>query len=165
MEDQPDVQLDLVIDQTAGIVAAYVSNNHVQVGELPALIAATHAALVGLGQPTAPAEPEVEKPTSAQIRKSISDDGIVSFIDGKSYKTLKRHLTGHGLDPRAYRERYGLPTDYPMVAPSYAAKRSELARSIGLGRKGVEEPQPEAAVDEAPEAPKRRGRSKKVTAA
>jgi predicted transcriptional regulator len=83
-------------------------------------------------------EPEiaVEKPTAAQIRKSISDEGIVSFIDGKPYKTLKRHLTKHGLTPQAYRQRYGLPADYPMVAPGYAAQRSALAKEIGLGRPG-----------------------------
>lgn len=165
MEDQPDVQTDVIIDQTVGIVAAYVSNNHVQVGELPALIAATHAALVGLGQPTAAAEPEVEKPSPAQIRKSITDDGIVSFIDGKAYKTLKRHLTGHGLDPHTYRERYGLPADYPMVAPAYAARRSALARSIGLGRKAAVDVEAEPETTPPPaEPPKLRGRPKKAAA-
>ncbi|GJD79915.1 hypothetical protein GCM10007886_28410 [Methylobacterium gregans] len=163
MEDQPDVQLDLVIGQTAGIVAAYVSNNHVQVGELPALIAATHAALVGLGWPTVPAEPEVEKPSAAQIRKSVTDEGLISFIDGKSYKTLKRHLTGHGLDPRAYRQRYGLPADYPMVAPAYAAQRSALARSIGLGRKAAVDVEPEPKAPAEPAKP--RGRPKKAATA
>ena len=79
---------------------------------------------------------DVEKPSPAQIRKSVRPDGIVSFIDGKTYKTLKRHLTSHGLDPRSYRERYGLPADYPMVAPSYAEKRSQLAKQIGLGVPG-----------------------------
>lgn len=64
-------------------------------------------------------------------------DGLVSFLDGKTYKTLKRHLTSHGLEPRAYRERFGLPADYPMVAPNYAAQRSALAKQIGLGRPGA----------------------------
>ncbi|MEE7477394.1 MucR family transcriptional regulator [Methylobacterium hispanicum] len=149
--------------QTAGIVAAHVSNNHVQVGELPGLIAGTHAALVGLGQPTAPAEPEVEKPSAAQIRKSVTDEGLISFIGGKSYKTLKRHLTGHGLDPRAYRERYGLPADYPMVAPAYAAQRSTLARSIGLGRKAAVDVEPEPKAPAEPAKP--RGRPKKAATA
>lgn len=134
--------------QLAGdIVAAYVSNNHLQVGELPALIASVHAALNRFGNPSASQEPaeEVEKPTPAQIRKSISDDGIVSFLDGKRYKTLKRHLTSYGLDPRSYRERYGLPADYPMVAPAYAAQRSALAKQIGLGRPGAQaEREPQA---------------------
>jgi predicted transcriptional regulator len=80
---------------------------------------------------------EVVKPSGAQIRKSIRDDGIVSFIDGKTYKTLKRHLTKHGLDPQSYRERYGLPANYAMVAPSYAAQRSALAKAIGLGQQGT----------------------------
>jgi predicted transcriptional regulator len=125
------------------IVAAYVSNNSVPVAELPGLIANVHAAIAGLAGGTSglssevAAERSAEKPTSAQIRKSIRDDGIVSFIDGKSYKTLKRHLTTHGLDPKSYRERYGLPNDYPMVAPSYAAQRSALAKAIGLGVPGA----------------------------
>ncbi|MCJ2101238.1 MucR family transcriptional regulator, partial [Methylobacterium sp. E-046] len=68
---------------------------------------------------------------------SVRPDGIVSFIDGKTYKTLKRHLTSHGLDPKSYRDRYGLPSDYPMVAPSYAEQRSALAKAIGLGQPGA----------------------------
>jgi len=123
------------------IVAAYVSNNSVPVSELPNLIRSVHNAVVALtsgATPTAAvaAEPS-EKLTPAEIRKSVRNDGIVSFIDGKTYKTLKRHLTAHGLEPRAYRERFGLPTDYPMVAPSYAAQRSALAKAIGLGRPGA----------------------------
>ncbi len=88
----------------------------------------------------AESEKESEKahrPTNAEIRKSIGRDGLVSFIDGKVYKTLKRHLSSHGLDPESYRERFGLPSDYPMVAPSYAARRSALAKEIGLGRPGA----------------------------
>jgi predicted transcriptional regulator len=122
------------------IVVAYVSNNSVPMSELPGLIAMVHSAVSGLtttGTTTATTlASEVEKPTPAQIRRSVQDDGIVSFIDGKVYKTLKRHLTANGLDPRSYRERFGLPVDYPMVAPSYAAQRSELAKAIGLGRPG-----------------------------
>lgn len=128
------------IELAGDIVAAYVSNNPVPTAELPALIAKVHSAVAGLasgGASTVATAVEVEKLTSAQIRKSVRDEGIVSFIDGKSYKTLKRHLTRHGLDPRSYRERFGLPADYPMVAASYAAKRSELAKSIGLGRPGA----------------------------
>ncbi|MDE4914766.1 MucR family transcriptional regulator [Methylobacterium sp. 092160098-2] len=129
------------IDLTTGIVAAYVSNNAVQTADLPDLISSVHAALIGLsGGTVAAASPvaDAERPSAAQIRKSIRDDGIVSFIDGKAYKTLKRHLTGHGLDPKSYRERYGLPADYPMVAPNYAAQRSALAKAIGLGRPGAQ---------------------------
>ena len=122
------------------IVAAYVSNNPVPVSELPNLIQSVHNAVAGLASGSVPgtaaSADDVEKPTSAQIRKSVRDDGIVSFIDGKTYKTLKRHLTSHGLDPRGYRERFGLPADYPMTAPSYAAQRSALAKAIGLGVSG-----------------------------
>jgi predicted transcriptional regulator len=126
-----------------GIVAAYISNNSVPIPELPNLIARVHGAIAGLvsGPVTAESGPaaqiEVEKPSPAQIRKSVRHDGIVSFIDGKTYKTLKRHLSSHGLDPRSYRDRYGLPADYPMVAPSYAEQRSALAKAIGLGQPGA----------------------------
>ncbi|MGH1573052.1 MucR family transcriptional regulator [Methylobacterium sp. P31] len=131
------------IELAGDIVAAYVSNNPVPASELPALIARVHGAISGLvsGALTAESGPaaqsDVEKPGPAQIRKSVRHDGIVSFIDGKTYKTLKRHLTSHGLDPRSYRERYGLPADYPMVAPSYAEQRSALAKAIGLGQPGA----------------------------
>ena len=119
------------------IVSAYVSNNPVPVTELPKLIQSVHGAILGLASgsvshATASAA-EVERSTPAQIRKSVRDDGITSFVDGKTYKTLKRHLTANGLNPQSYRERFGLPDDYPMVAPSYAAQRSALAKAIGLG--------------------------------
>ncbi|TXM66800.1 MucR family transcriptional regulator [Methylobacterium sp. WL12] len=123
------------------LVAAYVSNNRVSVNELPGLIGTVHAALNGIASGTgaagasAPAE-EVEKPTAAQIRKSIRPDGLVSFIDGKPYKTLKRHLTKHGLNPHSYRAKFGLPADYPTTAASYSEARSALAKNIGLGRPG-----------------------------
>ena len=128
---------------TAELVAAYVSNNPVPASELPALIARVHGAVSGLVAGTltpesgAAPQADIEKPSAAQIRKSVRQDGIVSFIDGKTYKTLKRHLTSHGLDPRSYRDRYGLPADYPMVAPSYAEQRSALAKAIGLGQPGA----------------------------
>ena len=127
-----------IIAFAGDIVAAYVSNNPVPAAELPALIAKVHAALAGLSGPgPAAAEPEaeVEQPTPSQIRRSITDAGIVSFIDGKPYKTLKRHLTKHGLDMVGYRERYGLPHDYPSTSVNYSAARSQLARTLGLGRK------------------------------
>ncbi|WP_336490991.1 MucR family transcriptional regulator [Methylobacterium nigriterrae] len=135
---QPQPQDDPLVEQAAQIVSAYVTRNHVAAGELPGLIRAVHTSLLELSQPTAATtEPEVEKPTASQIRKSITPDALISFIDGKPYKTLKRHLTGHGLDPYSYRARFGLPADYPMVAANYAAQRSELAKAIGLGRAGV----------------------------
>jgi predicted transcriptional regulator len=123
----------------ADIIAAYVSRNSVPASEIPALIAKVHATISGLSTVTSGNETggaEVEKPTPSQIRKSIQYDGLISFIDGRSYKTLKRHLTAHGLDPPGYRERYGLPADYPVVAPSYAAQRSALAKAISLGVPG-----------------------------
>ncbi|WP_336487957.1 MucR family transcriptional regulator [Methylobacterium nigriterrae] len=135
---QPQPQDSSLIEQAAQIVSAYVTCNHVAAGELPGLIRAVHTSLLGLSQPTAATtEPEVERPTASQIRKSITHDALISFIDGKPYKILKRHITKHGLDPYSYRARYGLPTDYPMVAASYAAQRSELARATGLGRAGA----------------------------
>ena len=123
----------------AEIVSAYVANNSVPVPDLPDIIARVHTALTRLGSPVAEREPDtpVEQPSGAQIRRSVRPDGIISFIDGKTYKTLKRHLTSRGLDPRTYRDRYGLPADYPMVAPRYAEQRSALAKAIGLGRGGA----------------------------
>ena len=136
MSENTEAQITDFVELTGDIVAAYVSNNPVRPGDLPELIRTVHAALNGLSNGTAGAAPEaeIEKPTAAQIRKSVTPDGIVSFLDGKTYKTMKRHLTGHGLDPYSYRQRFGLPADYPMVAAAYAAQRSELAKSIGLGR-------------------------------
>ncbi|KAB1072683.1 MucR family transcriptional regulator [Methylobacterium planeticum] len=125
---------------TADIVCAYVSNNSVPVTELPALLGHVHATLNGLatGPALASAAPEVEKLTPSQIRKSITPDALISFIDGKPYKTLKRHLSANDLDPHSYRQRYGLPKDYPMVCPNYSEQRAELARAIGLGRPGAQ---------------------------
>jgi predicted transcriptional regulator len=135
-EAAPTSQLDY-IERTVDVVAAYVSNNSLPSAELPALIASIHDALNSIGSgPSAPAAETVERPTPAQIRKSIRPDGLISFIDGKSYKTLKRHLTKYGLDPQSYRERYGLPTDYPTTSANYSAQRSALAKSLGLGQPG-----------------------------
>jgi predicted transcriptional regulator len=123
----------------ARIVGAYVSHNPLPASELPGLLRAVHAALthLGTGAPAVTAEAPSEKPSPAAIRKSVTPDHLISFIDGKRYKTLKRHLTANGLDPRSYRQRFGLPEDYPMVSPNYAQRRSDLAMSIGLGRPGA----------------------------
>lgn len=117
------------------LVAAYVTKNHVRAAELPGLIATVHSALSGLGNaPKVEPEPVVTKLVPHMpIRKTITDTHIISLEDGKSYQSLKRHLTKHGLTPAEYRAKWGLPLDYPMVAPAYSAKRSELAKSIGLG--------------------------------
>lgn len=127
-----------IIALTAEITAAYVENNEVGAEVLPHLIRAVYGALNGLGVDSEEPAAEEPKPSAYQVRKSISEDGLVSFIDGRTYKTLKRHLGTHGMTPDEYRNRYGLPASYPMVAPAYAAKRSELAKAAGLGRK----PQP-----------------------
>ncbi len=119
------------------LVAAYISNNHVAPSELPGLIASVHAAISVLAPCESVSadisEPETDKPTSAKIRKSITSDALISFIDGKGYSTLKRHLTANGFDPASYRAQYGLPVDYPMVARAYSERRAALARNIGLG--------------------------------
>jgi predicted transcriptional regulator len=120
---------------TTGIITAYVEKNRVEADALPALIHAVYGALNGLGVDTVEVEVEQPKPTASQVRKSITDAGLVSFIDGKTYQTLKRHIGGHGMTPDDYRVRYGLAADYPIVAPAYAARRSELAKAIGLGTK------------------------------
>jgi predicted transcriptional regulator len=136
MSENIDTPTTDFVELTGDIVASYVANNPVPPSDLPELIRTVHAALNGLVNGTAAAVPEaeIEKPSAAQIRKSVMPDGIISFLDGKSYKTLKRHLGTHGLDPVSYRQRFGLPADYPMVSPNYAAQRSALAKSIGLGR-------------------------------
>ncbi|MDR7038313.1 putative transcriptional regulator [Methylobacterium sp. BE186] len=121
------------IDLTVNIVSAYLSNNHAAVADLPSLIASVHAAVSGLNQSAEVTEPEI-KATPAQIRKSITADALISFEDGKPYKTLRRHLTIRGLTPESYREKWGLPRDYPMVSSSYSAARSSLAKSLGLGQ-------------------------------
>jgi predicted transcriptional regulator len=121
------------IGLAADIVSAFVSNNSVPANELPALIASVHGALQNVANP-AQTKAE-EKPTPAvPVKKSVTPDAIISLIDGKPYKSMKRHLARHGLTPAQYRERYDLPRDYPVVAASYAAKRSELAKNAGLGQ-------------------------------
>ncbi|WP_342167277.1 MucR family transcriptional regulator [Methylobacterium sp. SD21] len=132
---------EALIELTTGIVVAYVSSNSVPASELPLLIVRVHRAITERTSSTESVNPATtepsDRPNAAQIRRSFDKDGIISFIDGKIYKTLKRHLTSHGLDPNSYRVRYGLPADYPMVAPSYAERRSALAKAIGLGRPGA----------------------------
>lgn len=131
-----DDRTNSLLDMTVGIVANYVANNQIKPDDLSRLISSTHEALANAGtEPVETAEP-IEQPSSAQIRKSISDAGLVSFIDGKTYQSLKRHLTRHGYTPASYRETFGLRAEYPMVSPVYAAKRSALAKAFGLGQGG-----------------------------
>jgi len=125
---------ETLITLTADIVAAHVSNNSVAVSDLPHLISNVHGALAALGGPVVPAETKLEPAVS--IRSSIKPDFIVCLEDGKKLKMLKRHLMTHyGMTPDDYRAKWGLPKDYPMVAPNYAEQRRTLAVKIGLGRK------------------------------
>ncbi|MFE1599528.1 MucR family transcriptional regulator [Methylobacterium sp. ID0610] len=114
------------------IVSAYVSKNNVPASELSALIQSVSQSLGSLGKPTGPEPVKLTPPVP--IRRSVTPDAIISLEDGKPYKSLKRHLSGRGLTPEQYREKWGLPPDYPMVAANYAAQRSELAKSLGLGQ-------------------------------
>ena len=138
MDEKTSVTQAVTVDYTeltAGLVSAYVANNRVPAAELTTLIATTHAALTRLGNAGEPAASPSIKLTPAQIRKSITHNALFSFDDGKPYKTLKRHLTSLGLSPEAYREKWGLPQDYPMVAASYSELRSTYAKSFGLGQR------------------------------
>ena len=122
------------IQLTAQIVSAYVSNNSVPATDIPALINQVHSALTRVlaGQVEAPAEPL--RP-AVSIKRSITPEYIVCLEDGKKFKSLKRHLrTQYGMTPEQYREKWGLPADYPMVAPNYAQARSQLAKQMGLGQ-------------------------------
>lgn len=117
------------VDLTPDIVAAYVSNNRVLPAELLGILAAVHAALVRSGQGGT-----IRKLTAAATRKSVTREALISFEDGKPYKTLKRHLDTLGLSLETYREKWELPPDYPLVAASHSAQRSATAKRIGLGR-------------------------------
>ncbi|HUC18276.1 MAG TPA: MucR family transcriptional regulator [Acetobacteraceae bacterium] len=122
-----------VLGLTAQIVSAHVSNNSVSPDALPALIQDVYRTLVGVGKEALP----VEKPLPAvPVKRSVFPDYIVCLEDGKKLKMLKRHLkTAYNMTPEQYRERWGLPPDYPVVAPNYARHRSSLAKKIGLGTK------------------------------
>jgi predicted transcriptional regulator len=124
----------------AQVAAAYFSNSHVNPSEIPHVVSQIAASLGGVGGAAGPEAGEggaaAPKLTRAQVRKSISPEALVSFEDNKPYKTLRRHLATRGLTPEQYREKWGLPADYPMVAPNYSAARSQLAKSLGLGQRG-----------------------------
>ena len=144
---------EALIGLSATIVAAYVAHNNLTRSELTELIASTHAALLGLGTESPVVVPAAPLVPAVPIKKSITPDAIICLEDGKAFKSLKRHLgSKFGLTPDQYRAKWKLPADYPMTAPNYAEKRSQLAKTIGLGRK--------AAVSEAPvvekQAPARR---------
>ncbi|NIJ08031.1 putative transcriptional regulator [Sphingomonas vulcanisoli] len=130
-----------LITLTADIVSAHVANNNVPTAEVASLIQSVYSALTTLG--SAPAEPAAEKPKGAvSVRSSIKAEHLISMIDGKPYKMLRRHISQHGYTPESYRETFGLPRDYPMVAANYAEQRRALAHKIGLGRKPRVEEKP-----------------------
>ncbi len=128
-DDKPTAEL---LEHTTRIVAAHISHNPIAVTDVPGLIATVHETLATLGPEEAAPRPEPAVP----IKKSVTPDYVVCLEDGTEHKMLKRHLkTAHNMTRAEYRERWGLPGDYPMTAPNYAKKRSELAKKIGLGRK------------------------------
>lgn len=132
-DSSPDTAI--LVEMTAEIVSAYVSNNPVSTVDLPNLIGEVHSALNKVQAGGAGAPAEKQKP-AVNPKKSVFQDYIICLEDGKNFKSLKRHLRTHyDLSPEEYREKWGLAPDYPMVAPSYAEARSKLAREMGLGRK------------------------------
>ena len=146
---------DTLIEMTTVITSSYVERNRLDQSELPALIKSIHAALTDVV--TGPrSEPEqAAKPTAVQIRKSVTPDALISFIDGRGYKTLKRHLKTHGETIESYKAKYGLPNDYPTTAPNYSATRSAMAKSLGLGKK-IHAGSPPTSEPESPPAPARK---------
>ncbi len=146
---------DRLRELVADVAAAYFSNTHVSPTDIPLVIQQIASSLTGVSvaETAAPVEvqeePAAPKLTPAQVRKSITPDALISFEDGKAYRTLKRHLSTRGLTPEEYRDKWGLPRDYPMVAATYSEARSAMAKSLGLGRKPADDA-----------APRRRGRAK-----
>jgi predicted transcriptional regulator len=131
MEDMATTEL---VELTAEIVSAYVSNNTVVAGDLPQLISDIHGALARASSRTTAEPVREEIKPAVPVKKSVHPDYIICLEDGKKFKSLKRHLRTHyNLSPEEYREKWGLPHDYPMVAPNYAAARSQLAKQMGLG--------------------------------
>ena len=131
MEDRSEI-----IEMTADIVSAFVSNNSVPATELPMLIQSVHRALSGVSITAEPVESAPREP-AVPLKKSVNPDFIVCLEDGRKFKSLKRHLrTKYNMSPEEYRAKWGLPKDYPMVAPNYAKARSDLAKQMGLGQGG-----------------------------
>ncbi|MGU3338573.1 MucR family transcriptional regulator [Methylobacterium mesophilicum] len=137
MINEPEPRSSFLLEKVGAIVAAYVSRNPAGAGDLPVLIDQVHAAIAVLQRKPAGSATSWTGPAAAEVEASIGEDGLISFIDGRSYKTLKRHLTANGLTPERYRAKFGLPADYPMVAPGYAKRRSEIARAIQLGNQAA----------------------------
>lgn len=149
----------VLVQLTAGIVSAFVSNNSVPTGQLGELISSVHASLTGISSGDAPVVTE-RAPPVVPVRKSVAPHSITCLLDGKRFKSLKRHLASHHhMTPEQYRAHFDLPSTYPMTAPEYAERRSQIARSLGLGRK----PKPEATAVE-PGQPAKRERPKAASA-
>ncbi len=130
------VEADEIMRMTTDIVSSFVANNPVPSDSLSDLIASVHKTVSSLASPTATQSQERPKP-AVPVSRSITDDHIICLEDGKKLKMLKRYLRSHyGMTPEEYRKRWGLPADYPMVAPSYTKKRSDFAKQIGLGKVG-----------------------------
>lgn len=134
MQSSESAEGTVIIELTADIVSAYVSNNSIATGELPGLIAQVHAALSQISGGRGELSLEAGKP-AVSVKKSITSDHLICLEDGKKFKSLKRHLRSqYDMSPEQYREKWGLPADYPMVAPNYAQARSRLAKAMGLGQ-------------------------------
>jgi predicted transcriptional regulator len=130
-----DIEETTLITLTAEIVSAYVTKNRLPATGLPDLIASISQSIGKLGEPAV--APEVAPVPAVNPKKSVHPDYIVCLEDGKKFKSMKRHLTSHGLTPQQYRAKWGLPADYPMTAPNYSAARSAMAKDIGLGQKPI----------------------------
>ena len=133
-----NISKEQLLEMTTEIVSAYIGNNTIAAGELNELIVSIHDSLHNLTTGGVEVEPEPIKP-AVPVRRSVTPDYLICLEDGKRLKMLKRHLrTTYGLSPDDYRAKWGLPADYPMVAPNYAQQRSEFAKKIGLGKVGQE---------------------------
>jgi predicted transcriptional regulator len=130
-----DIEEATLITLTAEIVSAYVTKNRLPPAGLPELIANISGSIRKLGEPTSVPQPELVP--AVNPKRSVHADHIVCLEDGKKFKSMKRHLTSHGLTPQQYRAKWGLPADYPMTAPNYSAARSAMAKDIGLGQKPI----------------------------
>jgi predicted transcriptional regulator len=139
-DDTDTIEPQDMLRLSADVVAAYLSANSVSASAIPDLLRSVHSSFAGLDRPATPAAPAERPKPAVPISRSITDDYVVCLEDGKRLKMLKRYLRSKfGLSPDDYRRRWGLPPDYPMVAPAYASRRSEFAKQIGLG-KGVRRP-------------------------
>lgn len=129
-----------LVSATAEIVATYVGANSIAANAVPDLISTVHAALTKLG--TTQAAPLAKSASAAVIKKSIRPEAIISFLDNKPYRTLRRHLSANNMTPEEYRTKFGLPDEYPMIAPDYSAARSQMALAHNFGRRAKPEPTP-----------------------